>query len=447
MFYLITPKTLMIRFFLILFAFFQLVFGESPVGTYRIWTSGDGREIEAAYYGSRGETAELQIKGKATTSQVPASRFSENDQEYLRAESWQLGSKHWSGWRNNIIISKFQVDFTSVNEGEYYESDHFRIRSNGKLVPDTWRSIFRQLESFYLLMKSSPWGIESTPKSGKFDIVIAENEYGYRREGGPEGSAGVFMIKEQLVLTFPEAMGIRNGELPKYFSLQVLSHELVHLLMDNFIRVCPAWMIEGMAEYVELFSITSGKISTNSHHKNSTTYAQRNGFSSLGLPDLVRMPLREWHADPGGVRMKYFQGFLICYYLLESDKRENIPRLMRYLDAKKASAEAVNEAFNSSGVAIASYKEEYEVYKKAMKEFFDRPDVHVTEDVETGNRSFTAPEGVKPPTPPADPDVLSHEDYDAEVFKYLELLYPPDITEAQFIENVIEFSKERGLVE
>jgi len=349
----------------VLFSLFLMLFSlyaEESIDNWRIWISNDGKELEALYYGSKEDKVHLCLKESFKEVIVPLQRLSEVDQLIVKEKGWEAHSGKWLGWRKDIALGKLQVAYDEIQHERHYESKHFSVKSVGDLPLTTWQNIFRQLEAFYLFMDSSPWGITATPDKNKYDVIIARDEHDYHVQGGLHGSAGVFIKDRQLVMTFPSALG------PKGDQLDVISHELTHLLMDDLIGVCPAWFIEGIAEYVTCFPILAGKISTNGHYKKAKEYAENTyRRDNIRIDEVYNLSLKDWQksgVSPERVKAYYYNSFLIAYYLIEANRRESIPRLKRYITARKYRSLELEEKLSNMETELDKYNKQFELYNK-----------------------------------------------------------------------------------
>ncbi len=439
-------------------------------GRYQTWTNAKGQSLEAAYLGTSGAKVSLQLlSGK--TSLVPIQSLSSSDQEWIQRYGWPLDSSHWFGWSKSMSLGANAVQFKKVDDSEYrntFESEHFRVKCSTAIDNQAWKQIFRQLELFFRFMESSPWGVAATPRhNDRFEIVLTSDEYHYQLEGGSPGSAGIYIPSKQLIFTHLVALGLRPRNYfhePK-IDLSVLTHELTHMLMDDYMFITPAWLLEGMAEYVSFFPLTHGKVNPREHlkraqdaHLRVAQYERKSILRSGPAPqpqDVFRLPLAEWQSgeytntqgesiqNTDNIIPFYNRGFLICYYLLHSSQ-DSTNRLRNYLHARRQAAPPLLEQMKQYQAEKDAYQIELRKYRgellKLAREMNLRP------QITPGQRrpTFEFPEGTELPPEPIAPQLPPALEQGIDGFSHLGLLYPPSWTEEQFFADMEKFLKKQG---
>ena len=426
-------------------------------GRYRLWNTLSDEVIKGAYIGTEDEFAALLRENTSTLTMMPIAWLTPSDQTYLKNHGWPLSSYSPRNWKQDLAIGSWEKHYRPSLTLNAYESEHFRVYSEMGLSRKTWEKIFDQLETFYTFMQYSPWGIAATPNKDKFHISIAENKASYYQAGGLIGSQGVYLSEHQLVITYAEAMRINEGITSDNVSINVLSHELTHQLMDDYINLVPPWVAEGIAKYFEMFPITDGSIQASAfdqkakeYHLNHTKpqYTTSMAHTVTGLKSVFRMDYDKWQRggmtrgdvdlDQDEVRWQYHKAFLLVYYLLESPQAEYGKRLMRYLEARKYQVQRRND-YN---MLVELYNAEIMRYNQALQDFGDHPDVKVSQNPQTGALRYHYPETMSmPQAPNYTKPVLTQ---DSDMFNHLGLLYSPDQTEDEFFMEVAEFLKTKG---
>lgn len=181
--------------------------------------------------------------------------------------------KNPGDWPRQVSVPKdteLQTETLPPGEkGFLYSSNNYYYYSPVKLQPDAQKTVARLCECAQAANRAIA-GVLPVPRASadrgdkKFLIVLQPSLSDYRAAGGPEGSAGVFMLSsragstpasesdivaDRVMIPF-ESLGLgRSGSVERDdVDTHALVHELTH--QQFVLNRLPIWVNEGWAEYV-----------------------------------------------------------------------------------------------------------------------------------------------------------------------------------------------------
>lgn len=384
----------------------------------RTFTDVKGREIEAEIVSVIGSTVELKLDKDGKNYQVPLKKLSEADrafisewQDQIKEAHGEVGHGHKSGqssrgggssilmeeyglkenydakWPGTVSVD-IGVDIEVVSEDE--ASDKFVYHSpNYEFVCDVQLSknvvtkfavMFEATREFCRLLPIA--SMKAHVPGGKFrnKILLFEDEGTYIKNGGPPGSAGVFMSRGDngVVMVPLTSLGVIKGKGGYRYdydgSNKTLPHELAHQLTDveYFAPGAGGWFSEGFAEYVAVTPYRSGKYFATSNRDEIKDYVTAYGEKGKGgralgeefqAPGLEGYMLQSYESFTQNANFNYGLGLLLTYYFfhMEND-RSNIVAFLKALKEGKSGQEAVDVLLNGR-----TYEELEEQVAKAWR--------------------------------------------------------------------------------
>src|SRR5690606_18799194 len=163
----------------------------------------DGRSLSAKILGVKGDQVALDTgNGKATMLRMD--RLSEADQKFIR--EWEADSVFFNpGYEpprsiaNTIEAGIFDGAF--AKEGKVHETRNFRFECDAVLTQEVVKDFSRLFEVTYLGVLSNPLGLAiAEPEGGKFQVKLFSREADYLSAGGSTDAAGVYLIKDRVML-------------------------------------------------------------------------------------------------------------------------------------------------------------------------------------------------------------------------------------------------------
>ena len=268
-----------------------------------------------------------------------------------------------------------------------YESDHYRFLVNTKVEP-------RVIQRFAVLFEATHKFVFALPinasahymdKGDKFPIYLFGDHASYYRAGGSQGSAGVYMPKNQSVLVPLPELGVswdgRKWEYKKGGSNRVLSHELTHQLCAG--PAFSSWYIEGGAEYVASTRYTHGVYHSNNGKQRVFDYVRdKDGLDDgsgrrLGsripmvmLEDFMKLPYAKF-ARGKDANKNYGVGLLLTYYFYHHDGRGDGAKIKEYIKAVQ-----LGKSENEAQIALLGGRS-YSQLQEEFRKFCGKGGIHL----------------------------------------------------------------------
>ena len=211
----------------------------------------------------------------------------------------------------------------------------------------------------------------------KYKILLFENEKTYFKNGGPSGSAGVYMSGKDVIMVPLTSLGVKkvgSGYMFDYDgSNKTLPHEITHQLtnLEYYNAGARGWFSEGLAEYIAMTDYRSGKYMIRSNLKDIrdavTGFAKKSGRgrnigTEIKAPDLKQFMNMTYGEFTANGNFNYGLGTLVTYYFLHMDgdeKRKNVNAFLMALNEGKKGDEVIKLLLNGR-----SYDElEVDIYK------------------------------------------------------------------------------------
>lgn len=334
----------------------------------RVWTSVDGRAMEATVLAVEGESVKFLTKAGNQVS-VPLSRLSPADQEFLKkapaipasagvslppvtGAAAPVADKIWPrsvGIEDSPQIETVKED--SASREFIYRSPHYEFVCDSKLGANVVREFGRMFEAAYLINCKLPLDLKPSPEPLRtlFQARLFTEKDDYLKAGGIPGSAGVYQSGKKALMVPLSSLGVKM--VGSRVSLEnnndddnaVLIHEITHQMMNHWLHHLPTWYIEGSAEYIEMLDYNrNGRFSLASMGRQLQGYVQKmdwNGggksFSMIDLEELMTIDGGRWAAalsGSGGVATSnYASAGLLTYYFYHLDGTGDGANLIAYL--------------------------------------------------------------------------------------------------------------------
>ena len=147
-----------------------------------------------------------------------------------------------------------------------YRSTHFEFTCNVQLRTRLVSACAKVFEATHEFLRLLPLNHRTTaPGQKPFPVLLFEHYDQYTKAGGPSGSAGVCIYRGDVskVLVPLRSLGVKKVGKdytvdPGDKDYHVLSHEITHQIMEHAVKKA-SWYIEGSAEYVANTEYTGGR--------------------------------------------------------------------------------------------------------------------------------------------------------------------------------------------
>ena len=294
----------------------------------RIWTSTDGRKIDAAFVALEGDGVKIRMANGSTFT-VPLARLSVADQTFAKGKTQTppaTAATPPSGvpaasttWPRTVSLEDKPV-VTVVKEDAdakefIYRSPHYEFQCDSKLGANVVREFGRMFEATYLINNLLPLDFKPQPEPLRefFLARLFTEKADYMKEGGIEGSAGIYSRGKKALMVPLSSLGVKM--VGSRVSLEngndqdnvVLIHEITHQMMNHWLNKLPTWYIEGSAEYVSMLEYNSnGRFSLIGLNRRLQDFARRRNYAGGGksytmidLEELMTIEGERWSAALG----------------------------------------------------------------------------------------------------------------------------------------------------
>lgn len=376
----------------------------------RTWTNNQGMEIQAELISVQVDKVQLKLENGLDTM-YPIADLSLIDQEFIKnhlnsSQKTELTPSNdtldWSKplpkeARVNPEQNNIQIISEDRDKGLYvYETEHFIFLSDVKLAVTALRNFSRIFEATYAYAAAMPFfhDLQKLTEQ-KIPIEVYNFKEDYLKNGGPQGSAGVYMRrgdKAYIKVCF-DYLGVKRIGSSISFDYRgdstTLPHEIVHALTDTaYYSKHMKWFTEGIAEYMsntDYADIGKYTISESKMKRimvpSITAYGPDNkGGSNLGetiqIPSLLTFMTQEVFfssTDPKLTNLNYAVGWLLTYYFIhEHDDGDQfaLRQLLASLKEKEQNRDretTIESLIRKHLLAESSEAELNEKFAKAMK--------------------------------------------------------------------------------
>jgi hypothetical protein len=368
---------------------------QQPAPKYRTWTSTDDRKVEATWLANEGANVHIKMRDGRTFT-LPLDRFSAEDQAFAKSQGQPAASAVGGqpvaekAWPRGIALDEPPEPKTiteDVDKKEFvYRSDHYEFRCDSKLGANVVREFCRIFESTWLLNCKLPLDLKPKPEALRefFVCQLYTNKEDYLREGGIEGSAGIYMGGKKSILVPLSSLGVKM--VGSRVSLEksgdddnaTLIHEITHQMMNHWLAPIRTWYAEGSAEYVELLEYQRGRFSLTGLKQRLQNYLQRMGsdgknFTMLDPEELFNIRGDAWAAALTSTNRQATQNYasagLMTYFFYHLDGAADAANMTAYLRAIEGTREESLEtgAFVQHLIRGRSMDQLKEEVKKAFR--------------------------------------------------------------------------------
>ncbi|MEP6671235.1 MAG: hypothetical protein ABJF10_18885 [Chthoniobacter sp.] len=332
-----------------------------------------------------------------------------------------------------------------------YRSKHFEFTTPVKLGVASMTAICKTFESTYELVAKLPWGINPWPEDGRiFRAELFMSREDYLWTGAPEWSAALYLPREGVFRIPFEEVGLRSRGneffLGGPINNEVITHEVTHQMMHEYLRYMPIWLAEGLAEYTAHLPYDSGRYNVAAAVEGFKQYRRNYGrVKKLGVtvsagksPGWVgadnlwgyttsitnRRPITNLAFDPpkkndansqvqeitipGGAQSefrelpsRYFSAHALVFYFMHFDGDGKATRMKKFFDAiheERKQWVGFETTLAAYQVAVKQYESDVQQYQADWEVFRKLPGVE-----NLGMGQFRFPATLKPPTAPTVP--------------------------------------------
>ena len=375
---------------------------QAPVPAIHVWTSTDGRKIEASFVAMEGAGVKIRMANGSTFT-VPLARLSPEDQTFAKGQASALPAKASSApsadsptasatWPRTVSLEDKPAVTTVKEDADtrefIYRSPHYEFQCDSKLGANVVREFGRMFEATYLINSLLPLDFKPQPEPLRefFLARLFTEKSTYMKEGGVEGSAGVYSRGKKALMVPLSSLGVKlvgsrvSLEYGDDQNNVVLIHEITHQMMNHWLNKLPTWYIEGSAEYVSMLEYNSnGRFSLIGLNRRLQNYAGRRNyagggksFTMIDLEELMTIEGARWSAAlgrGGSASENYGSAGLLTYFFYHLDGKGDAAHTIAFLrqvqNAKTTEEEQA--AVKAHLLRERSYAQLAEEVKKALR--------------------------------------------------------------------------------
>lgn len=416
----------------------------------RIWTSNDGKTLEAAMLEADRGSVTLRLKGGQEV-RVPLDRLSAPDRAHIEGLLATGASL-----RVGPMPEESKIDPNIAVEGgpTAYTTPNFAFECETAVTKAFIGEAARVFEGTLEAVRAIPLGIDPKPAAGEtrfrtrflerptferefLQVQAAGTPEGGRPPDSPRGTAnvanvaGVYLPLRKEVLVPYSSLGVTMSgskvSLRKRSDTSTLVHEVTHQVMHDWLVVTPLWIGEGLAEYFSSLPYQNGRFDFKRAEAGlKTTLQEDYGIGGGGAVHMIppSLLIRMTNADWTGTPQEYLSSLLMIHYLIHLDQpdkpaaslaaylsliresRQNVETLISGFNSALKDFEvkrlAYNEEVDRYNTDLARYKAEVDAYNERVTRYNEQ----VRAGVAQADRLQVGPEPVAP-VPPADLEVPS----------------------------------------
>lgn len=258
----------------------------------RTWTSTDGRTLRAKLLAARDGQGSFALEN-GTVATVPIDRLVEDDRRFIR--EWEAVSEYFNlGYEPSRsvtgLVEADLFDGAFAKEGRVHETRNFRFECDAVLSQEVVKDFSRLFEATYLAVLSHPLALAlANPEGGKFPVKLFSRDADYHAAGGSPDAAGVYLIKDRVMLVPLSSLGLAEGgkgwRKSRDFDPRTLIHETTHALTHQWLAHAPMWFVEGFADLVAAIPYKDGRLDLSRHREGMADLAAKKfGGSASRFP-------------------------------------------------------------------------------------------------------------------------------------------------------------------
>ncbi len=265
------------------------------------------------------------------------------------------------------LVKTESPEITVVKEDEennkfIYHSPNYEFICDVALSKNVIKNFSTLFEATRLYCREMPISMvraQLPEGTEKYKILLFGTKQSYFKNGGPQGSAGVYMPGEGIIMVPLQSLGVKKVGSSYMFDYKVsnktIPHEITHQLtnIEYYNAGACGWFSEGLAEYIAATGYRSGKFmagSTLSDIRNYVTEGSRKDGRGRYLgdeftaPDIKKFMTMTYKQFVANGNFNYGLGTLCTYYFFHMDgdgDRKNINAFLTALNEGKKGEEAL----------------------------------------------------------------------------------------------------------
>ncbi|MFT5466695.1 MAG: hypothetical protein ACI8UO_001795 [Verrucomicrobiales bacterium] len=389
--------------------------------------------------GIEGTAINLRLSADGRVVKTSIDLLSEADRKYV--EEWQgmgFGTKvdRWPKELRPMMNFTAKTLGRTRNDEFVYTTPSFEFRCDVELQDSLIKEYSLVFEGTYYAIANLPLGLNPTPPESRFVVRLFKERSDYLNAGGPQGSAGVYMVRNREILVPMESLGVRNvGSRVaidrRNYDSGTLVHEITHQVMYEWLEALPVWFVEGIAEYMSAVPFDDARFDFRNIHDGLKEHLEgeyrvdktRQGefLVDIAPPEqLMALSHQEWAAavsSGSNASANYRSALMLVYYYIHLDGAGDGAPIVAYMHQARgkqqeikgyvvnynsaveeynAALQAYNVAVEKYNIALTAFRERVNAFNASVRRFNQQLDAGVAE-------SKIKPVGSKPGKPPVAP--------------------------------------------
>ena len=319
---------------------------------FRVWTNQQSRTVEAAFEKAEGDKVWLRLRN-GSVAEVVLSTLSAADQAWVAEkkpttsapapmtpsgsadEAVYDGPVASKDWPRTVALEE-KGGATVIEEDTErkvfrYASDHYEFVCDSRIGVSAVREFSKVFEAAWLVNSVLPLDLKPRPEPlrTRFLARIYSTKEDYMKDGGLEGSAGIYMSADKALKLPLDSLGVKmvGSRVSIDYGSEdygTLIHEITHQMMNRWLSKLPTWFIEGSAEYVELAEYSNGRFSFGQQssrlQENLGRYSYDTPFRLVPVEKLMTIDFPEWAAALAlSDNTNYPSALALTYYFYHVD--------------------------------------------------------------------------------------------------------------------------------
>lgn len=408
----------------------------------RTWTSHTGRQLKARLVGIEGTTIDLRLSADGRVVKTSIDLLSEADRKYV--EEWKgmgFGTKveRWPNELRPMMNFSARTIGKTVDDEYLYTTPSFEFRCDVELQDSLIKEYSLVFEGTYYAIANLPLGLNPTPPENRFVVRLFKERSSYLNAGGPQGSAGVYMVKNREILVPMESLGVRSvGRRVaidrKNYDSGTLVHEITHQVMYEWLEALPVWFVEGIAEYMSAVPFDDARFDFRNIHEGLAEHLENEYrvekttkgeyLVDIAPPEqLMAMSHQQWAAAVAAgqnASTNYRSALMLVYYFIHLDGAGDGAPIVAYMHQARGKQNEIkgyvadyNSAVEEYNAALKAYNGAVDKYNAELRAFRERVDAYnasvrrynaqLDAGVAESEIDPVAPKPGEPPTPPKEP--------------------------------------------
>jgi hypothetical protein len=317
----------------------------------RQWIDLEGRTLVATLVTAGPSRAELRRSDGSIVS-VPIDKLNKESRAHI--DAWRsrnpasltdLNTGSWplqvSAGENGRITA---LDHMPIQNIYRYRSRHFELVSNIELPQQVAEDIATVFEATLAVLQQAPLGINLKPPASPYRVELYDTKENYEQAGGAKGSGGRYLASRNTMLLALDNLGIKNSgdqlELDHKNNTFILKHEVTHQILSGWTPHMPAWLSEGLAEFIAAAPYHNGTYQFHRMTENILNYVNKWRFNQdprqipvVPPSILMRMSYSQWQLAVAGDSpfINYNSAALLTHFFLTRDPAQGSTPIALYL--------------------------------------------------------------------------------------------------------------------